>query len=193
MRFEGVISKWNDERGFGFIKPDVGDAELFVHISEFPKDGRRLFVGERVSFQVGVDAKGKKRAERIERPDRPAKRVQQRRRNTADAAGDGAGVLWGLVRGVVPLAVLAGIAVFGYGKYVEHERRQDSDSLPMATQQQKVGSSPAFQCDGRTYCSQMTSCEEAKFFLQNCPGTKMDGNNDGIPCEQQWCTGSFFR
>ena len=44
-----------------------------------------------------------------------------------------------------------------------------------------------YRCDGRTHCSQMTSCEEAKFFLSNCPGTKMDGNNDGVPCERQWC------
>lgn len=44
-----------------------------------------------------------------------------------------------------------------------------------------------YHCDGRTYCSQMTSCEEATWFLKNCPGTKMDGNNDGIPCEKQWC------
>ncbi|BBA34734.1 hypothetical protein sS8_2789 [Methylocaldum marinum] len=27
----------------------------------------------------------------------------------------------------------------------------------------------------------MTSCEEATYFLQNCPGVKMDGNNDGVP------------
>nr|WP_230314309.1 excalibur calcium-binding domain-containing protein [Candidatus Contendobacter odensis] len=45
----------------------------------------------------------------------------------------------------------------------------------------------SFKCDGRTHCSQMTSCEEATFFLRNCPGVKMDGNNDGIPCEKQWC------
>jgi hypothetical protein len=44
-----------------------------------------------------------------------------------------------------------------------------------------------FKCDGRTHCSQMTSCEEATFFLQNCPGVKMDGDNDSVPCEQQWC------
>jgi endonuclease YncB( thermonuclease family) len=43
------------------------------------------------------------------------------------------------------------------------------------------------RCDGRTYCSQMTSCEEATWFLKNCPGMKMDGNNDGRPCEQQLC------
>jgi len=46
---------------------------------------------------------------------------------------------------------------------------------------------PSFRCDGRTYCSQMTSCEEATFFLRNCPNVKMDGNNDGVPCEKQWC------
>lgn len=44
-----------------------------------------------------------------------------------------------------------------------------------------------FRCDGRTHCSHMTSCEEATWFLKNCPGTKMDGNNDGVPCEKQWC------
>ncbi len=46
----------------------------------------------------------------------------------------------------------------------------------------------AFNCDGRQYCSQMRSCEEAKYFLANCPGTKMDGDRDGIPCEDQWCS-----
>lgn len=44
-----------------------------------------------------------------------------------------------------------------------------------------------FTCDGRTHCSHMTSCVEAKFFLANCPNVKMDGNHDGIPCERQWC------
>jgi len=46
---------------------------------------------------------------------------------------------------------------------------------------------PQYQCDGRTYCSQMHSCAEATWFLQHCPGTKMDGNHDGVPCEMQWC------
>jgi len=48
-----------------------------------------------------------------------------------------------------------------------------------------------FSCDGRTHCSQMTSCEEAEYFLQNCPGVEMDGNNDGEPCESQWCGNSL--
>ena len=51
----------------------------------------------------------------------------------------------------------------------------------------RVAITTSFKCDGRTHCSQMTSCEEATFFLRNCPNVKMDGNNDGIPCEKQWC------
>lgn len=52
--------------------------------------------------------------------------------------------------------------------------------------EQAAESSP-FRCDGRTHCSHMTSCEEATWFLRNCPNVEMDGNNDGVPCEKQWC------
>ena len=45
---------------------------------------------------------------------------------------------------------------------------------------------PRFHCDGRKHCSQMGSYEEAKFFLDNCPDTRMDGDNDRIPCERQF-------
>lgn len=44
-----------------------------------------------------------------------------------------------------------------------------------------------FHCDGRVRCSQMRSCEEARYFLQHCSGVKMDGDGDGIPCEREWC------
>lgn len=50
-----------------------------------------------------------------------------------------------------------------------------------------VARASAYQCDGRTHCSQMRSCAEATYFIQHCPNTKMDGDRDGIPCENQWC------
>jgi hypothetical protein len=53
----------------------------------------------------------------------------------------------------------------------------------------KSPAAPPFRCDGRLHCSQMKSCNEAKLFLKHCPGVKMDGDGDGVPCEQQWCTG----
>ena len=57
-----------------------------------------------------------------------------------------------------------------------------------------AGNAPAvplssYRCDGRQHCSQMTSCAEAKSFLKSCPDVKMDGDGDGVPCEQQLCTG----
>jgi hypothetical protein len=64
----------------------------------------------------------------------------------------------------------------GYDKYQGQVRAEPKPMLRTT-----------FSCDGRTRCSQMTSCDEATYFLKNCPGVKMDGDNDGIPCEQQWC------
>jgi hypothetical protein len=65
------------------------------------------------------------------------------------------------------------------------EARDSEPALPAA----ELVSSSRFACDGRVYCSQMSSCEEATYFLQHCPGTKMDGDHNGIPCERQWCKG----
>jgi hypothetical protein len=58
---------------------------------------------------------------------------------------------------------------------------------PFITPARTAVSSRSYRCDGRTHCSQMTSCEEATYFLRNCPGTQMDGEGDGVPCERQWC------
>ena len=62
-----------------------------------------------------------------------------------------------------------------------------SISKIVSLESEKTLNNNLFECDGRTYCSQMTSCQEATYFINNCPNTKMDGNNDGVPCESQWC------
>lgn len=40
-----------------------------------------------------------------------------------------------------------------------------------------------YNCDGRQHCTQMNSRAEAEFFVRHCPDTKMDGDRDGEPCE----------
>jgi len=89
---------------------------------------------------------------------------------------------------IILLLIVAAIGWQAYGKY-QHRMIAPlaavADEQPTAMPQ--AVSTASYRCDGRTYCSQMTSCEEATWFLKNCPGTKMDGNNDGIPCEKQWC------
>ena len=73
----------------------------------------------------------------------------------------------------------------------EKKRRAAAASAAAATPREvpvaPTGATSSFKCDGRQYCSQMSSCAEAKYFLANCPGVKMDGDKDGIPCEEQWC------
>ena len=39
-----------------------------------------------------------------------------------------------------------------------------------------------FTCAGKRYCREMTSCEEAKFYLTQCGVSSLDGNHDGVPC-----------
>jgi hypothetical protein len=46
---------------------------------------------------------------------------------------------------------------------------------------------PRFACAGKTRYHQMTSCEEATFYLHNCPGVQIDGDGDGVPCEKEYC------
>ncbi len=67
----------------------------------------------------------------------------------------------------------------------QFDRPWGQQAGPAATLPPVAASS--YQCDGRTHCSQMRSCAEATYFLQHCPNTKMDGDRDGIPCENQWC------
>jgi hypothetical protein len=78
--------------------------------------------------------------------------------------------------------------VMGVNNYLNGIRKPVAPvSLPVEKNVPKVVPQQVYHCDGRVYCSQMTSCEEAKYFLSHCPGVKMDGNNDGVPCEKQWC------
>jgi hypothetical protein len=61
-------------------------------------------------------------------------------------------------------------------------------SAPMTSATRAPLASNSYKCDGRKYCSQMTSCAEATYFLQHCPDVKMDGGSaNGVPCESQWC------
>ena len=102
---------------------------------------------------------------------------------------------------LIVLLIVAALGWYGYTKYqarttalkaaeVESPSVSPRPSPPSTAAAPEPAPAPTearYKCDGRTYCSQMTSCEEAYFFLRNCPGVKMDGNNDGIPCEKQWC------
>lgn len=65
MSFRGKIAKWNDEKGFGFIAPDSGGNQVFVHIKALPRGVKRPQVGADVTYEAVIDTQGRSRAENV--------------------------------------------------------------------------------------------------------------------------------
>jgi CspA family cold shock protein len=57
----GTVSKFIDEKGFGFITPDAGGKDVFVHHSDIQMNGfKTLSPGQRVNYDLAQEAKGPK-------------------------------------------------------------------------------------------------------------------------------------
>lgn len=183
QRYSGVLKKWNTERGFGFIEADDGGQEIFAHITVFARNGPPPTVGERLSFEVEPDRNGKRSAVRVRRPGEEAAKATPRpvQRSNAQPPSKPGSFVGSLVGG--------GVAWLGYSQYASRAAVHGAalPAPPAVLSPAKLPVPSDFRCDGRNTCSQMTSCREATLFLQNCPGMQMDGNGDGVPCEQQWC------
>src|SRR5678815_1981773 len=66
MRLQGRITKWNDERGFGFITSSEGGDSVFIHISSLRQSDRRPSVNESVSYTLGFDSHGRPQANDVQ-------------------------------------------------------------------------------------------------------------------------------
>jgi len=62
MRFQGKITNWKDDQGFGFITPNGGGNQVFVHIKSFANRQRRPIGNEIVTYELKTDAKGRAKA-----------------------------------------------------------------------------------------------------------------------------------
>ncbi|GHE22029.1 DUF1294 domain-containing protein [Halomonas urumqiensis] len=79
MRQEGKLTQWNDDKGFGFISPTAGGPRVFVHISAFPRDGRRPTVNEPITYHLTQDSQNRPRAQEASYP-KAARHVSPRSR-----------------------------------------------------------------------------------------------------------------
>ena len=60
MAQQGTVKFFNAEKGYGFIKPDDGGRDIFVHITAVETAGlRSLAEGQRILFEIEPDKKGK--------------------------------------------------------------------------------------------------------------------------------------
>lgn len=65
MRFQGKLTNWNDDKGFGFVEPNGGGTRAFVHIKSFKKNSRRPIEGDLIVYEQIKDTKGKYKAVNI--------------------------------------------------------------------------------------------------------------------------------
>ncbi len=65
MRYQGRITTWKDDKGFGFITPDGGGAQVFVHISSFFNRHRRPEENEIVTYELKIGGKSRSQANAV--------------------------------------------------------------------------------------------------------------------------------
>jgi cold shock CspA family protein len=169
VRYQGEITSWKDDRGFGFITPSGGGAPVFLHISAFKKGQRRPIGNELVTYELLNDPNKGFRAQHVVFFGVSQPSVRTKGRLT--------------LKPLLVVLLLAGIGIYAW----QHLSSNGLKVLPRVESMLGVQKTTKFQCQGKRYCSQMTSCEEATFYLKNCPGVEIDGDGDGIPCESQFC------
>lgn len=179
---KGKLHRWDDDKGFGFIATHGGGPDMFIHISALKKMARRPRVGDVITFDVHLDNNGKKRA--VNASIEGVASIQATHKRTPKNIAAKRGGSWGTAMAVL---LLLGVAGAAYKALDSNSPRGVNNSRSLPLSGQASTESARFSCTGKTHCSQMTSCDDARFYLNNCPGTKMDGDGDGIPCEQQWC------
>ena len=174
MRYQGRIGEWKDDRGFGFVTPNSGGPRVFLHISSFSARGHRPSVGSLVTYELVTDDKGRPQA-------KSAQFVGDSKRKINDRPNS-------------IIATLGAILVVCFGVYVGYVRLSHPNSTVSASVYKIFSARDAlrkhaeFQCEPtKSSCVHMTSCAEAFFHQERCGVSGMDGDRDGIPCEQQWC------
>ncbi|HEY4545553.1 MAG TPA: cold-shock protein, partial [Pedomonas sp.] len=93
----GTVKWFNVEKGYGFIQPDDGGADAFVHISAVERSGMRVLVeGQQVEYELGMSRQGKPAAQDLKviggpSPEEAEAMAPRPRRDFGDRPGGGGG------------------------------------------------------------------------------------------------------
>ncbi|ABO22357.1 excalibur calcium-binding domain-containing protein [Shewanella loihica] len=201
----GTLVRWNDDKGFGFIKPNTPNAQdVFIHISALKQMARKPVVGDEIIYQSQQQSDGKIKAVKASiegvavvsgiasgrasglanKPTRPQHRDHTQSSHYSHRRSGSR------LQRMIFIIILVSIGSFAIKQYqaLNATPVASFEELPAVEAQEWQPATPKFRCEaGKIHCSQMSSCQEAKFYLRNCPGTEMDGDHDGIPCERQFC------
>lgn len=181
MQNRGTLTKWNDDRGFGFIKHSETEM-VFLHISAVQLMPRRPKEGDILFYDIVQDSSGKKKSacvtiEGLQKVKPLIKNIKYKEPSNFNST-------------FIVFIIILALSVY---YFKTHYFSYGESNPPGALFLENIQNSEAkkvennFTCQGKIHCSQMTSCEEARFYLKNCPNQNTDGDGDGEPCESQWC------
>ena len=160
-----------------------------MHIRDFGAIGRQPRTGDVLRYQVMADGTGRLRAGDVEVAGLP-RRISKTRTTRTRRTEGGRTSRFRVGFLAVGLLSLAGLGAYEVGIFAPRSSAFESSTASSESSTASRLHSPwtsHYECQGKKYCSEMESCEEAIFYLQSCPDTKMDGDGDGVPCERQWC------
>jgi len=184
--YKGRLKRWNEDKGFGFIGTDNDKNDIFIHISALKRMDRRPVIGDNIEYQIHIGNDGKKRAVNAKIEGVAEVRTKLKRTNNKHYKKS-SNSLYKLI----PIVLIIFIGFISYTEFIKKNQLTNTVITPISQDSGNhvnYSNQVNFSCDGKQYCSEMTSCGEARFYQNNCPGTRMDGDGDGIPCESQWCT-----
>lgn len=197
MLHQGKLKDWDPSKGSGFIQQDKAGPDIRISSSGFRRKPEKLQDGDSIFFQIEIDPQGKPKAASAYKAGQhfaPAPAVKKPALSSLPFQR--------VLSGLVSLSILAWLGYQSWylfnaeapalevTQFVETDNQQSDTTLlenpvwpPIQAQQ-----GGQFQCQGKQHCSEMSSCEEAEFYLDQCPNVLIDGDNDGIPCERQLCS-----
>ena len=187
----GTLVRWNQEQRVGFIAPDDGTDELRIFginllpYEHMPKEGESVVYRQWKDTLRGT--KVTKAEIDLGNPITLTSPFESQDKFANDYV-----VSWRVKVALVALAIAFGNLLYLF--MINYDMSSEVDITPPEGlfppgSEYYVGkqdlSDVVFSCDARQQCLQMTSCQEAKYFVQNCPG--FESKVGDMPCETLWC------
>ncbi len=200
--FRGRLKRWNEDKGLGFINTENKGQDIFIHISAFKGMSRRPIVEDIIFYEIHTDNDGRNRAVNAKikgvavKPKIHEKNTRTNNKKKWFPKWFFIILLISLVFALyekfskeakIPPNEIYSITTFQKEEVYESAYYEEVKEEVYGNAYYEEVNKESYSCIGKRYCTEMTSCEEATYYQRNCPETEMDGDNDGIPCERQWC------
>ena len=185
LLYRGKLIRWDDERGFGFIENNIEKNGIFIHISALRTMSRRPIINDIIEYEILIENKKIQAINAIIEVVKPIKKSPQVTLKTEIQV-----LTWHRAKSLlIIVCIVFGMRVV-YKLFSKPNTQESVSQSVVSTPPSETLLPPqtttTYTCDGRTHCSQMGTKEEAIYFITHCPNTKMDGDGDGEPCEDQF-------